>query len=249
MSSGSRKIKLIVSYDGTAFHGYQKQPDGLRTVQSELERALGEFLGEEIEVFGASRTDAGVHAIGQVVHFTTEKPVPPERVSQALRRYLPVDIAAVSSEAAGEDFHARFSARGKLYFYMINRSASPAPFVRNNAYSYSGRLDVEKISSALQALAGEHDFAAFTNKGSEPTTTVRTMFSLEVKESGGFLVFAVRGSGFLYRMMRNIVGTMIEVGRGRIEPEAIRDIIESGDRGKAGPTAPPQGLYLVKVYY
>ncbi|MFA6451247.1 MAG: tRNA pseudouridine(38-40) synthase TruA [bacterium] len=249
MLSGSRKVKLVVSYEGTAFHGYQKQPDGLRTVQSELERSLEEFLGEKIEVFGASRTDAGVHAIGQVVHFTTEKQVPPEKVAPALRRYLPPDIAATSSELADENFHARHSARGKYYMYVINRSPSPSLFLRNTATCVQGTLDISKMARALEPLVGEHDFAAFMNKGTYTSTTVRNMFSLEVAEKGSFLVFTLHGSGFLYKMVRNIVGTALEAGRGRMAPEATRDILESGDRGRAGPTAPPNGLYLVKVEY
>jgi tRNA pseudouridine38-40 synthase len=249
MPSGHRKVKLVVSYDGTAFHGFQKQPGDLRTVQSELETALGMLLEESVEVFGASRTDAGVHAVGQVVHFTTEKQLPPERISVALRRWLPPDITAAHSEAADDDFHARFSARGKLYHYLINRSAAPPPFLRNIACNVHGALDLGTMERALGHLAGEHDFSAFMNKGSEPSTTVRTMFDLSLMENDSFLVFSLHGSGFLYRMVRNIVGTMLEVGRGRLDPDEVRDILDSGDRGRAGQTAPPQGLYLIRVDY
>lgn len=240
---------MIVSYDGTHFHGFQRQPGEMRTVQGELERSLEELLGERAEVYGASRTDAGVHAIGQVVHFTTESRIPPERIARALGRYLPDDLAAVDSSPGDEAFHARFSAVGKLYHYLINRSPAPSLLLRNAAHSAPGPLDVPKMAEALKLLIGEHDFSAFGNKGSAPASPVRRMYRLGVDEKGGFLVFRLHGSGFLYKMARNIVGTMLEVGRGRLKPEEIGEILLSRDRDAAGPAAPPNGLYLVRVFY
>jgi len=249
MPSGTRKIKLTVSYDGFCFHGFQRQGSGHRTVQSELESALGELLGRETETFGASRTDAGVHALGQVVHFSAETGIPPERIAPSLRSYLPYDLSAVGSEEAAPDFHARFSATGKLYFYIVNRSKYPMPFLRHAALHVHGELDIGRMKEALKYFIGEHDFSAFRNLGSQPSDPVRAIDVFDLKENGPFLIFSVHGSAFLYRMVRNLVGTVIEVGRRRIEPEEISEIIAKKDRSMAGPTLPPQGLYLIRVDY
>lgn len=249
MPSENRKTKLIVAYDGTLFHGFQRQKEGHRTVQSELERAIEELTGKKIEVYGASRTDAGVHALGQVVHFETDSPIPPENMAAALRRHLPPDISAVCSEEAAPDFHARFSATGKLYFYIINRSESPMPFLRHAALHVPEDLDMRRMSDALKYFVGEHDFSAFRNQGSQDSDPVRTIHTFEMKEHGPFLIFKVHGTAFLYKMVRNLVGTVLEAGFGRIEPERIPEIIASKDRDAAGPTLPPHGLYLVRVDY
>lgn len=244
----SCRIKLTVAYDGSGFHGFQRQ-EGRRTVQSELERALEELFGRRIETFGASRTDAGVHALGQVIHFTVESPLPAERAARAVRSHLPRDIVAVESEAVPDDFHARFSAVGKRYLYVIDRSPAPMPFLRHAATALQGAPDVSRMSGSLKYFLGEHDFSAFRNEGSQPSNPVRAIHEFTLEEHGLFLMFRVRGSSFLYRMVRNLVGTVVEVGRGRMSPESIPEIIAAKDRSRAGPTMPPQGLYLAGVEY
>jgi tRNA pseudouridine38-40 synthase len=245
----TRHIKLTVSYEGTDFHGFQKQEEDIRTVQSEIERALEELLGRKIEIFGASRTDAGVHALGQVVSFDCETGIPPDRIAPALRPLLPPDLGAVCSEEAPAGFHARFSATGKMYCFVINRSRAPMPFLRHAALNVREELDVSRMSAAAKHFIGEHDFSAFRNQGSQPSDPVRILDSFELKEAGPFLIIIVHGSAFLYRMVRNLAGTILEVGRGRIEPDAIPEIIASKDRAAAGPTLQPHGLYLVRVDY
>lgn len=244
-----RNIKLSIRYDGTEFHGFQRQDGGVRTAQGEIEKALRSLLGEEIETAGAARTDAGVHALGQVVSFQTATNIPPDKIAPALRRLLPPDLQTVSSEEAAVDFNARFSAKGKEYNYIFCRTGASVPFLRNLALHVRSALDVEEMKKALAFLEGEHDFSAFRNEGSTPTKPVRTITSTSVTESGFLLIISVCGSGFLYKMVRNIAGMALEVGRGKLKAETVPEIIESRDRSLAGPTLPPHGLYLIRVDY
>ncbi len=249
MVNETRNVKLVVSYDGTGFHGFQKQAHGQRTVQMELEKSLKDLLGEDIETSGASRTDAGVHSLGQTVSFFTASSIPPERIAPALLRYLPVDIKAVESCEVDKEFNARFSAKGKIYDYIIDRYSVQLPFMRNAAFHISRKIDIDKMRNACKYLIGEKDFSCFKNAGSSQTSTIRRIDEVKIVENGYFLVITVKGSAFLYRMVRNIAGTLIEVGLGRFPVESMETIIESKDRSCSGPTLPPQGLYLRKVIY
>lgn len=242
-------MKLIVAYDGTNYHGWQVQPREI-TVEGVLNRAITELTGEDIMVTGASRTDAGVHALGNVAVFDTESRIPAEKFSYALNQRLPEDVVIQHSEEVTADFHPRHCNCRKTYEYTILNRTFPLPEYRNTAYFYYGMLDVNKMKRACNAFIGEHDFAAFCSAGAQVQTTVRTVYSLEVIErEGDKLVIRVQGNGFLYNMVRIIAGTLLEVGKGNIIPEEVPEIIASCDRGQAGPTAPAKGLKLVEIQY
>ncbi|MEW5945392.1 MAG: tRNA pseudouridine(38-40) synthase TruA [bacterium] len=252
-SGGARtvNVRLVVQYDGTLFHGFQKQP-GVRTVQETLEEALRALLGEPVRVTGASRTDAGVHALGQSVNFTAAVPaIPPSRIAPALARFLPRDLAAVSSAEAPPDFNARFHARRKTYRYVCYRSLRPVPFLRNHALNVRPGTKTAPMRVGCAHVVGEHDFSAFRSRGGEDDdgSAVRTIYDFSIEEKDPFIVFTVEGSGFLYRMVRTMVGTLLEVGLGRRAPGDLKRIIESRERSSAGPAAPPHGLYLIRVEY
>lgn len=242
-------IKLTLSYDGSGFHGFQKQKGGERTVQGELERALGALAGEAGETVGASRTDAGVHALGQCVSFRYAGPVPPDRVAAALNTLLPRDVTAAVSEAAPDDFHARFSTVAKTYCYVCVESPHVVPVFRGLALNLPRRLDRERVRDALGAFIGTHDFSAFANVSDTPRDPVKTIHAFELVERPPFLVFRVTGSGFLYRMVRNMAGAAIEAGAGRCDAERIRAALADRGRAPGIPTLPPQALYLVRVHY
>lgn len=244
-----KKIKLVIQYDGTGFHGFQKQLRGERTVQGEVDVALEQLFGTPVVSAGAARTDAGVHAFGQVMSFFADTTIPPDKIAAALRPFLPEDIQAVSSSEQDDYFSARFSATGKEYRYLFYKSPANIPFLRNRAYHVMKQLDVVAMKNALRHMEGEHDFSSFRNENNVESTPIRKIFFTDVEEQGIFTTVVIRGSGFLYRMVRNIAGTALSVGRGRTKPEDIPGIIESRDRTKAGQTLPPEGLYLVKVYY
>lgn len=245
----SKNIKLTVSYDGAGFHGFQRQEGDIRTVQGEIERALRELTGEDIETAGAARTDAGVHALGQALSFRAAIKIPPDRVAPALGPLLPEDLRTVSSEEAPPDFNARFSAAGKEYHYVFYHSPAPIPFLRRHALHLKRRPDAEAMRAAAAHIVGEKDFSCFRNEGSAPSSPVRTIFSASVEENGCFIIMKVHGSGFLYKMVRNIAGTLLEAGEGKRAAGDISALIEAKDRALAGPTLPPQGLYLMKVFY
>lgn len=256
-----KRIKLTVAYDGTNYHGWQVQPNAC-TTEGELNKAISELTGEQIEVIGASRTDAGVHALGNVAVFDTKSCIPGEKFSYALNQRLPEDIIIQKSEEVAADFHPRYQDCRKTYEYTILNRRFPLPEYRNTAHFDYGNLDVEAMKKACNAFIGEHDFAGFCSAGAQVKTTVRTIYSLEVDciELGGeqngnvvennrLIKIRVNGNGFLYNMVRIIAGTLIEVGKGNIEPEQMEDIIKSADRKKAGPTAPAKGLKLVEIRY
>lgn len=317
----TRRILLRVAYDGTNYHGWQLQPNAA-TIEGELNRALCALTGEEIVVTGASRTDAGVHALGNVAVFDTTSRIPAEKFSYALNQRLPEDIVIQSSKQVADDFHPRHCDCRKTYEYDILNRTFPLPAYRNTAYFLYGTLNIEAMRRACQAFLGEHDFASFCAAGAQVQTTVRTIYSLEVEcrplteagtpvppasgeavnaadgkhgeqvqqaqsasgemlnaaagesdeqvqqaqpESGEtaipaagganagsadqLLTIRVKGNGFLYNMVRIIAGTLVEVGRGHIEPEEVAGIIAAKDRAKAGPTAPARGLRLVEIEY
>lgn len=243
------RIKLVIEYDGTHFAGFQRQP-GLRTVDQTLEESILRLTGQKVKVLGAGRTDAKVHALGQVVAFDIQdNPIPPGQFAKALKGYLPPDIGVLRSEEVGPDFHPRYSAKGKRYRYLIYRQPEGYTLVRDRAHLVTEALELEKVKEACALLEGEHDFSAFMTKGSQVKNTIRNVFSCSVVEAYPWLKLEIAADGFLYHMVRNIVGTLIEVGKGKIAPRDLGKIIESGQRAMGGPTAPPQGLYLVEVYY
>jgi tRNA pseudouridine38-40 synthase len=243
-----RNIKLTIEYDGSAYHGWQSQINAV-TVQDTLEAALSGLIGEKIAVTGASRTDNGVHALGQVANFFTESAITPDKYSYALNTMLPSDITIRRSEEVPENFHSRFSAKGKKYIYKIYNSTFPSALLRDRAFHVFRPLDLEKMSKASEFFVGKQDFAAFMAAGSSVKTTVRTIRSILFKRQGELISMEIEGDGFLYNMVRIIAGTLDDVGCGRIAWQDVRGIIDGLDRTKAGKTAPPQGLYLAEVYY
>ncbi len=243
-----KRVKLTVAYDGTGYCGWQEQQNG-KTIEGELKKALYELTGEEIQIIGASRTDAGVHGLCNVAVFDTRSRIPGEKFSYALNRRLPEDIRIRRSEEVLGDFHPRRCESRKTYEYHILNSEFPDPTKRLYSHFTYVPLDVEKMRQAAGYLVGEHDFSSFCSAGSQAESKVRTIFSLSVEKKGEEIVIRVIGSGFLYNMVRIIAGTLMEAGFGRMEPEAVQAILEAKDRTLAGPTAPACGLMLVNLQY
>ena len=243
-----KRIRLVVAYDGTNYHGWQIQKNGI-TIESELNRCLTELLGEPIEVIGASRTDAGVHAMGNVAVFDTIHQMPGKKISYALNQRLPEDIRIQKSEEVPSDWHPRHVKSRKTYEYRIYRGAFPMPVKRLYSYFTYADLDVGKMQEAAAYLEGEHDFRSFCQTGTQVESTVRTIHSIQVEEQGADLVVRICGDGFLYNMVRSIAGTLLEVGQGRRLPESMTDVLEAKDRGAAGPTAPANGLMLMRYEF
>ena len=243
-----KRVRLTVAYDGTAYHGWQVQP-GVVTIESKLNECLSDLLKEEIQVIGASRTDSGVHALGNIAVFDTNSRIPAEKISYALNQRLPEDIRIQKSEEVASDWHPRHCESRKTYEYRIYRGEFPMPVNRLYALFTYYKLDVEKMRQAAAYLEGEHDFKSFCQTGAQVESTVRTVYSVDVLEEGRDLVVRVSGNGFLYNMVRIIVGTLLEVGQGRRTPEDIIRILEKKDRSAAGPTAPAHGLMLMKYEF
>jgi tRNA pseudouridine38-40 synthase len=277
-------IRLQLAYDGTDFAGWQIQPDA-RTVQGVLEAAIEQLTGESVRVLSAGRTDAGVHALGQVASFRTAASIPPEKWRPALQSLLPPDVVVLSSETAGDDFHATYSAVSKRYRYLIRTSVVDDPFLRRYAWRIGGDLDVGRMRSAAQALLGTHDFRCFESHWPNKATSVRTVLDVSLAKLAhwpgwgrspvssvqcpeqqvsrdasvaldtglstrdSYVSFEIEADGFLYNMVRAIVGTLVNVGRGKWPVESLGEIIAGQDRSRAGETAPPEGLYLVYVKY
>lgn len=253
----NRNVLITIAYDGTEFHGWQRQP-GMRTVQGELERVLSTLCARDISINGTSRTDAGVHALGQRASFSGDFSIPCDRIVLAGNNLLAGgsnsqkagDIKILSAEEVSPDFHARFSCRGKKYIYRMTAGEEIDIFRRNYCWQLRDELDISLMNKAASHIVGTHDFKCFQAAGGEEKeTTVRTIHSLKVVKNGKDIELHVEGDGFLYNMVRIITGTLAEVGRGRMEPDHLREIIEKKDRTLAGPTAPPQGLYLAEVYF
>lgn len=243
-----KRVRLTVAYDGTNYHGWQIQKNGI-TIESELNRCLTELLKEEIEVIGASRTDAGVHALGNIAVFDTCNRMPAEKISYALNQRLPEDIRIQKSEEVTLDWHPRHCESRKTYEYRIYRGTFPMPVKRLYSFFTYHKLDVEKMQEAGSYLVGEHDFKSFCQANAQVLSTVRTIYTLDVEEQGDDLVIRICGNGFLYNMVRIIAGTLMEVGQGKRKPEDVKTILEAKERSTAGPTAPAHGLLLYKYQF
>ncbi len=243
-----RNLMLKLEYDGTNYHGWQRQNNALG-VQEVIENALFKIMGEGITVNGCSRTDAGVHAFGYVCNFFTNSKIPVEKIPYALNSTMPYDIVALSCLEVPKEFHARYGAKRKKYRYRIINRTFPAALDINYSYHWPHTLDFKLIEKCAQYFIGEHDFKAFMGSGSKIKNTVRTIFDIQLIKNNYEIIIEITGNGFLYNMVRIIAGTLLYVGCGKIEESAIPEIIKEGDRRKAGITASPQGLYLVEVYY
>jgi tRNA pseudouridine38-40 synthase len=248
-----RVFKITIAYDGTDFAGFQRQSNA-RSVQQVLEEALAPIEGGEVTVAGAGRTDSGVHALGQVVSFPLTSAIEPNELLQALNAVLPEDVRVLSVEQAAQDFNARFSARSKVYRYRIFNAKVITPFERRYALHISRTINLEFMKEAAASLVGEHDFTAFQAAGGNVLTTIRKVTRSEwcekpLEGGGRLLSYEIEGTGFLKYMVRNIIGTLIEVADGRRPAGSMRHLLATRDRADAGPTAPPLGLYLVRVDY
>ena len=253
-----KNFLLKIAYDGSTFSGWQRQPDK-RTVQGVLEDTLSFFTGQDVKLNGTSRTDAGVHALGQCASFKGDFSIPPEglmkaannRLSGGMNRKNPVgDVLILSLEEVSPEFHARFDCKGKTYRYVINNSSDRDIFRRNYSYWIPETLDMDRMREGARFMVGTHDFKAFQSSGGqERETTVRTISDLKVMKEGTDIIIEVTGDGFLYNMVRIITGTLVEVGLGKRTPESVKETIESLDRTKAGHTAPAEGLYLKEIYF
>jgi tRNA pseudouridine38-40 synthase len=243
-----RHIRLVVEYDGSELHGWQRQT-GVATVQQHLEEALAQLLQHEIRVTGASRTDAGVHARGQVASFRTERPIPLHGIRRGLNSLLPPAIAIRSATEVSEEFHPRFSATGKHYRYTLLVAPDRSPRWRTRAWHHPEALNLHAMIAASRALVGEHDFSAFRAAGCSAKTTVRRVDSVTFTRLGDLLEVDVRGNAFLRNMVRILIGTLAEVGTGRREAAQVAEILASKDRTTAGKTAPAHGLELIAVHY
>ncbi len=243
-----RNIALRLRYDGSNYHGWQIQKTEI-TVAEALEKALSVICKEPIKVVGCGRTDAGVHALRYCCNFKTNCRIPTERFPLAVNTRLPKDIAAVDAVEAPEDFNSILSCVKKEYVYKIHNSRIPDPFLTNRACFYPLQLDLERIKRAAKAFEGTHDFKAVRSVGTDTKTTVRTIYWCEVFEENGLIVMKVCANGFLYNMVRTIMGTVVYAGLGKLEPETIPALLETGDRRLTGPNMPPQGLYMSRIWY
>lgn len=243
-----RNIKLTIEYDGTNYAGWQRQKNAV-TIQQKVEQAIEDVTGKVSEAIGSSRTDAGVHAKGFVCNFLTESKIPADKFKKALNSFLPEDIVILKSEEVEINFHGRFNSLGKTYEYTILTGEQRPAIGRNYMYYFHRKLDIESMRSGSRYILGTHDFSAFKNAGSSVKTSVRTIKELDIVEDGNIIRFIITGDGFLYNMVRIIVGTLLEVGVGRFKPEDVLDILNSKDRSKAGRSVPANGLCLKEVFY
>ncbi|MFP4456045.1 MAG: tRNA pseudouridine(38-40) synthase TruA [Clostridia bacterium] len=244
-----KKVKLIVNYDGTDFKGFQYQPD-IRTVQGVLEEGISKLTNESIRIIGSSRTDAGVHANGQVITFWTDSSIPEDKYSVALKKHLPEDIDVIKSVRAADDFHPIANAYAKRYSYLISGNKYVDIRKKRFCYHLGQKLDIIRINEACSVLIGTKDFKSFCASGSQSKTTVRTIYSAKIiEDKPNEYNFTIIGNGFLYKMVRIIVGSLIEVGLGKLSANELEDIIKVKDRKLAPMTAPSQGLCLDKVWY
>ena len=243
-----KRVMLIVAYEGTAYHGWQVQPNGV-TIESVLNQALSELLDEDIAVIGASRTDSGVHSLGNAAVFDTETRMPAEKISYALNQRLPEDIVVQDSFEVPPDFHPRRCASRKTYEYRILNRRFPLPTVRRDTYFFYRPLDVEKMQEAAAYLEGVHNFKSFCSIHAQAEDTVREIYSCQVIKQEDIVTIRIIGAGFLYNMVRIIAGTLIQVGIGERRPEELPNILSSCDRASAGPTAPAHGLTMMGIAF
>lgn len=243
-----KRVKMVVAYDGTNYCGWQVQPNGI-TIEEVLNRSLSNLLGEKIEVMGASRTDSGVHSLGNVAVFDTNTRMPADKIAFALNQRLPEDIVVQGSCEVPSDWHPRYQESTKTYEYRILNRTFRMPTRRLDTYFYHYPLDVEQMSEAASYLVGTHDFASFCAANAQVKSTVRTIYSCTAQKENDIITIRVTGNGFLYNMVRIIAGTLIEVGAGKRRPVEIKDILAAENRDAAGPTAPAQGLTMMGIEY
>lgn len=244
-----RNLKMILQYEGTRYQGWQRQESTDNTIQGKLEAVLSKMCGKEVEICGSGRTDAGVHAKGQVANAHLETDMTAAQIADYLNRYLPEDIGVISVEEVGERFHSRLNAKGKKYCYRVINSEIPHVFLRRYASCYPEKLDVAAMKQAAGYLCGTHDFAAFTSAKRSKKSTVRTIEEIRIEKEEDILTFTFCGNGFLFHMVRILMGTLLEVGAGKRSAEEILEILKSKDRSKAGVLAPAKGLTLLEVKY
>jgi tRNA pseudouridine38-40 synthase len=244
-----RNIKLTIEYDGTGYHGWQIQPN-YPTIQGILQERVGVITGERISLIASGRTDAGVHAFGQVANFRTESRISAESLKRGVNSLIPDDMAIREVEEVSDEFHARFSAKSKLYEYRILNRLVPSPLERNFSWHVSRRLELDRMRKAAEMLLGTHDFSSFRSAHSDNLNPVRTLMIMEIRKARNHMISVrMRANAFLKQMARNIVGTLVDVGKKRIDPEGLREILNARDRTRAGMAAPPHGLFLVEVEY
>ena len=243
-----RNIKLTIEYDGKDFNGWQIQPTKLN-IQGTIEQAIKQITGEDVELNASGRTDAGVHALGQLANFKTNSQIPIEKFAIAINSKLKRSIVIKKAEEVDERFHSRLSCKKKTYRYIINNSPEGTAIYRNLETHIPQKLDLSQMKKAIKYFEGEHDFKAFKASGTSSKSSVRTIYKADIYQENEKIFIEITGNGFLYNMVRIIVGTLVEVGLGKIKPEKIIDIIQQGKRENAGKTFPPNGLYLLKVMY
>lgn len=243
-----RNILLTIEYDGTNYHGWQRQKNAV-SIQQLIEHAIEKVTGTKVNLVGSGRTDTGVHALGQKANFKTDTRIPTEKIPFALNGHLPPDIRVTKAVEVEPGFHARYDVLGKQYRYRIYQSEIPPAIYRNYCYFVQGKLDIELMKEAAKHFLGQKDFSSFCSSGSLTKSRVRNVELLDIEAEGKFIDIIIRADGFLYNMVRIIAGTLVEVGRGSIPPHYVKDILDKKDRKCAGPTLPPQGLFLEEVYY
>lgn len=244
-----KNFKLLIQYDGNRYNGWQKQKNTSNTIQEKIQNVIKKMTGEDIELYGSGRTDAGTHAIGQTANFHWDTEKDGIYVKNYLNKFLPNDIAVISTQEVNERFHSRLNAKGKKYLYRVLNTDVSDVFKRNYTFFYSEKLDIEKMRKGAAYFCGEHDFKSFCTKSSNKKTTIRTIYSIDINKNGDEIEFLFYGNGFLYNMVRIITGTLMDIGEGKIEPECVVDIIKSKSRYNAGITVPAHGLYLLEVIY
>lgn len=244
-----RNLKMTIEYDGRRYSGWQRLTDSDKTIQGKIESVLTQVMGEEIVIIGSGRTDAGTHARGQVANFKTTAIMEVPKMVEVLNRYLPLDIVVKRIEEVPERFHARYNSLGKKYSYDVWNSLIPSPLERYYSFHYPKALDLDKMNEACQKLVGEHDFIGFSSLKKSKKSTIRTIEELSIEKVGNKLHFTFVGDGFLYNMVRIIMGTLLEIGSGSMSLESIDEVFESGIRQNAGETVPSQGLFLDEVFY